>query len=152
MNNLLLPLTLAISAVLALTCCSSAEAPLPGEAAPRTEATNAGDQRAARALSIGSVQALNTEADQYIQALRCSISLHAINEQLTNSGGISDELERGMRTAEAIYDRQVTRIGIQDGKSRDEMRDDRREQTEQVQDLATRGQIAMGCLRKLTET
>ena len=143
-----LPLA-ALTMTLSLAGCNSAETPLPGEAAPASQAGNAEDMRAAQSLSIGNVRALDDDIGPYLQALRCSIAIDTINERFANSGGFSDELKQLMREAQAIYERQFAQLGAQDNKSREEMQSDLDEQAARIPELSTRGQIVIGCLRRL---
>lgn len=142
-------LAIALSLAGSLAGCNSAEAPLPGEPDPASQTGNAQDMRAAQSLSIGSVRALDEDNGPYVQALRCSMALDAINERFAESGGFSDEQMRLLREAQAIYERQFAQLGAQDNKSREDMRGDLDAQAERIPELSTRGQIAIGCLRRL---
>lgn len=139
----------ALTIALTLAGCNSGEPSLPGEAASASQTGDAEDRRAARSLSIGNAPALDDDVGSYIQALRCSIALETINERFINSGDFSAELKRGMLDAQAIYERQVAQLGAEDGKSRKEIQGDIEAQAKQIPEISTRGQIVIGCLRKL---
>lgn len=140
---------LAPTIALSLAGCDSAEPSLPGEPAAASQAVDAEDMRAARSLSIGNVRALDDSVGPYIQALRCRIALDAINEHFGGSGRFSDELKQGVSEAQAIYERQLARLGAQAGKSSEEIQSDLSEQAERIPALSTRSQILIGCLSRL---
>jgi hypothetical protein len=142
-----LPLTLAFTLLLA--ACHSAEAPTPGEVIAEAQVASEADMRAAQSLSIGRVQALDDSIGPYVQALRCRIALDTINRRFADTGGFSDEQKRLMREAQSIYERRFAQLGAQNNKSDEEIQGDLRDQAEKIPEMATRGQLAIGCLYRL---
>jgi hypothetical protein len=132
-----------------MTACHSAETPLPGEAAPEARVASEADMRAARSLSVGSVQSINDSIGPYVQALRCSIALDTINRRLADAGGFTGEQKRLMREAQLVYERRFAQLGAQNNKSEEELQGDLRSQAEKIPEMETRGQLVIGCLRRL---
>ena len=134
------------AAIMLLAGCDSDHAP-SNENSPQRD-VDAAEMKAAQTLSIGSVRAIEDDLGPYVQALRCNIALGAINDHLSESGGFSGDQKKLIGQMRTRYAREAEKIGAQQKKSDQQIRQDLDDQALKIPDLSIRAQIAIGCLRK----
>ncbi|WP_460101514.1 hypothetical protein [Qipengyuania sp. 483] len=146
-NFSLLPFLAAI--IMPLGGCNSADT-LENEE-PTRKVVDAAQMKAAQTLSIGSTRAIEDDLGPYILALRCNIALGEINDRFLNNGGFSDNQKQLMRQMRNRYRRQAEKIGTEQNKSSQQIRQDLEEQASKIPDSTIRAQIAIGCLRNVAQ-
>lgn len=135
-----------------LAACSDHKAPSE-KTMPFTAAREYSEQDkiAARALSISNNSGFEAADTPYAQALLCSNAISSTGSKLRQTGGLSQDILRGIDQAKANYDRRVRTFASEAGKSTDDIESDLRQTAKNNPDAGANARVTMACIQQLQE-
>lgn len=141
---------LALFALSVLPACDSSTLSKDTNAAPETRVFSDAKKAAAKTLSIGVSQTIDTMRDPTTKASICSRSIGTLTQILSESNALTDIQRNAIEQARAFYQRQIPKgsdIQRSDGTAGDREDDLRVAEIDPGQDA----RIALACLRDLEE-